>query len=221
MAVTEDRYKLGSPAYPWRTFDGQTFENMDMAYAKLYVYDDEDVSDKEYKRRMCEWHVHFYDSYETPLFYAASRGIMRMAKLFLTDVNYVDREYNTPLNSAAHNGHLEMCKLLFDNGAKLIRSSNKPHAIIDGARNGHTDIVKWCLENGDHCVKSLNYALFQAAEYNYIDIVNCLLDAGADPTANDMFIGRYSGVSSLNIAMEKNNDAIVNAFEAHINRSQG
>ncbi len=116
---------------------------------------------------------------------------------------------DTPLHLACRYGNVDAAKLLVDNGAETdVMDDRGGTPMRRAARSGHTTIVRLLLEKGanpnlEPCSGYDTY-LYEAASDDFIDIVESLLDAGADPDWG----GEY-GESALDMAIYHGNLAMV------------
>ena len=115
----------------------------------------------------------------------------------------------TPLDVACEHGNVEAAKLLLDNGAETdVMDEGAESPMRQAIRSGHTTIVRLLLDNGanPHSEQSYGYDTYlcDAAWYDSIDIVESLLDAGADPD----WVGEYAQ-TALDMAIYNGNLAMV------------
>lgn len=124
----------------------------------------------------------------TPLFLAAQRGDIRIAKLLLSRGAVVDSRntflLDSPLHAAAEQDHTEMARLLLANGAdpNVINTLGQTplHA---AARMGYENVVRILLEDRAHvdardCFRET--ALHDAARFGRKEAFELLLAEGAD-----------------------------------------
>ena len=117
--------------------------------------------------------------------------------------------YKTPLDIACLHENMDAAKLLLENGARTdVMDEGAASPMRQAIRNDHTAIVRLLLEHGANPDSEQsggydNY-LCEAAWHNSIDIVESLLDAGADPD----WIGEY-GKTALDMAIYNGNIAMV------------
>ena len=148
------------------------------------------------------------------LFDAAKKGNISTVQALLDkgeDVNAKDKDSMTALMYAVMAGHTNIVYLLLDKGAdvnvKAKGNKGGVTALILAAKRGHTDILQTLLNAGadvnakdnraskflalycyyvfDDYYKESRTALMYAARYGYADIVQTLLDNGADVNAED------------------------------------
>ena len=115
----------------------------------------------------------------------------------------------TPLDVACEHGNVEAAKLLLDNGAETdVMDEGAESPMRQAIRSGHTTIVRLLLDNGanPHSEQSYGYDTYlcDAAWRDSIDIVESLLDAGADPD----WVGEYAK-TALDMAIYNANLAMV------------
>ena len=111
----------------------------------------------------------------TPLHYAAILGKTKIAHALLTsrykiNINALDSWNGTPLFYAARQGYLAIVKQLVQKGVN-----------INSAYNTYS--IRWFLQWRDAIEIIQNTALIEAVQNNHIDIVRCLIQAGADLNA--------------------------------------
>jgi ankyrin repeat protein len=138
---------------------------------------------------------------QTPLWWAANHGHLALARMLLergADVNTPDHHGGTPLTQAASSGHLEMVRYLVKMGADV-------HAqIYDGRKaynlaitHGRTQVAEYLLGltmEPDEAGSSGHTPLMIAAENNYYDLAQLLIEQGADVNAVHPGPGSYVGV---------------------------
>jgi ankyrin repeat protein len=127
------------------------------------------------------------DDSETPLLYAASKGLNTLVKILIeagAEVNKTNKDGDTPLYWAAVNGHKDAIEVLLNAGAdvnQVNRSSNTP--LVMAAQDGREDIVKLLLKAGAN-VNQANVLgitpLSIAARKGHKNTIEILLNAGAD-----------------------------------------
>src|SRR5262249_47948010 len=121
---------------------------------------------------------------ETPMHLAASAGnIEALQQLFLAggDIGAKDSRGFFPLYDAAQSGQIEAVNWLIQHGADTLATTNgREGALAPAARDGHGKIVKILLATPGGPLQTSD-ALYGAADYDRIEIVNDLLAAGANP----------------------------------------
>lgn len=133
---------------------------------------------------------------KTALHYAAFWGHIKIVKLLLSNtdqinINALDVWHGTPLFYATKKGHLAVVKQLIKKGVNVNPNYNSTYSI---KRFG-----QWL--NG---VKTIQYTpLIKAVQNNDIDIVHCLMQAGADINTQDAHhnTALHYAVSHQNIPM--------------------
>ena len=95
------------------------------------------------------------------------------------DIEEKDAEGRTPLILACVRGCLDVVKVLMQAGAEL-----RVTCLIAASRGGHTETVRYIVGLGQVDVDQVgnywNMALYEAVRYNQADVVQVLIDAGAD-----------------------------------------
>lgn len=142
---------------------------------------------------------------ETALMMASKKGYLEIVKLLLeykASVNKKNDCNKTALMMVSEKGYLEIAKLLLEHGADSnICAMYGWTALMDASRNGHVEIVRLLLENKPHygIIKSLfhnnkknmNESFFWAFNGKYIEIMELLLDHGADVNYKDIHDNTY------------------------------
>ena len=171
----------------------------------------------------------------TALMAASSHGHKEIVELLLAkgaDVNYkTDRGY-TALTSASYNGHKEVVELLLDKGAV-----NRGAALVIASQNGHKEVVELLLAKGaDVNATASAYfgikngttafmnalpiedkgatwskfgatALIFSSHNGYLDVVQLLLDKGANVNAT-----MSNGATALIYASQNGHKEVVQAL---------
>ena len=117
--------------------------------------------------------------------------------------------FKTPLDIACLHENMDAAKLLLDNGARTdVMDEGAASPMRQAIDNDHTAIVRLLLHHGANpdTEQSGGYDNYicDAAWHDSIDIVESLLDAGADPD----WIGEY-GKTALDMAIYNGNIAMV------------
>ena len=115
----------------------------------------------------------------------------------------------TPLDIACQHGNMDAAKLLLDNGAETdVMDENAESPMRQAIKWGHATVVRLLLDNGANpdSEQSDGYDTYlcDAAWNDSIDIVESLLDAGADPD----WVGEYAK-TALDMAIYNGNLAMV------------
>ena len=125
----------------------------------------------------------------TPLLYAARQGYLESAEALLkagADVNATSKgDGSSPLLMAVINGHFDLAKMLIDRGADVNAQSDQGVAPLFGVLN-----IEWAP-------KAL-YPQPQAhkqQQLGYLDLMQLLIDRGADVNARTKMKVWYSGYS--------------------------
>lgn len=170
----------------------------------------------------------------TPLMTASSRGLLDIVKLLLNNgaVNHQDSDGMSALYRACENGHLSSVTALLDHGANpnlLAMTGNTPRMIAES--KGHLQIVQELISRGaDNSPKlvgnderleqigdggylqqtEMNGALIYAAQRNSTEVVQVLLDRGADVRHADTH-----GETALFHAVRNNNWPLAHTLLIH------
>jgi ankyrin repeat protein len=137
----------------------------------------------------------------TPLIAAASEGHTGILKLLITsqaEVNAKDKDGTTALMAASARGHLEAVKALIDAGAKINEQNEDGHSALMFAYNGKTQVetlweryTQLLSENSgkedeaDGGEDGGTGPIIQEALANHTNLVNLLIEKGADATLKD------------------------------------
>ncbi|KAG5626379.1 hypothetical protein H5410_011597 [Solanum commersonii] len=171
------------------------------------------------------------------LSFAATEGQLKMCKYLVEelkiDVNDRDKEGQTPVLCAAREGHtatvqyliekghIELVKLLLSKGVDVDLQSDAGTPLMWAAGLGQEDAVKVLLEHHANAGANVNVKTGEATRYGETtplliaahngnaEIVNCLLQAGADPNAAD-----EDGNKPIHVAATRGNRAAVEALLA-------
>ncbi|KAJ3687194.1 hypothetical protein LUZ61_016358 [Rhynchospora tenuis] len=120
----------------------------------------------------------------TPLHWAASYGQDELVNFFLSLGVPVDVNFNqwpgTPLTVAALCGHASTMKILLEHHADVNGATNTEFTPIRASVHaGNLECTKLLIKAGADL--NLNCPLAMASNKRLIDILKCLLEAGADP----------------------------------------
>lgn len=139
------------------------------------------------------------------------------------DVNARDNDGRTALMDASANGHIEIVKLLLAKGADVnAKTKWGQSAFILAGFFSHTEIMELLLVNGAHVTPSeYGIAMVMPALEGRIDVVQYLLDKGADLNARDRFgqsaLGSAASKGQMNIIrllLDKGADVNANGGDA-------
>ena len=119
---------------------------------------------------------------------------------------------------AVHRGSLDDLKQLAKSGADLnARDRQNQTALMRAATEGHTAVVEWLVGRGaalDHAAKYGLSALMLAVVRGHGEIVRVLADAGADVTLRGTGAPGFAGLAALDLAVAKNDRAMIDALAA-------
>ncbi len=147
----------------------------------------------------------------TPLIYACAKGYLDIVSLlinFKVDVNYKTNNGFTALMCACQKGYLEIASILIEHGADV--DAKNSAAYINDKENNNAKREKdnpTFYSVGQYY--SGNTALMSAARRGYVDIVNLLINSGADRNALD-----HNGNTAMMLAKYHNHNEIVKLLEA-------
>lgn len=125
----------------------------------------------------------------TNLMIAVERGDLRAAEQAIAagdDVNAIALDGRTALQLATHRDHRAILQLLLNSGAQP-NAEDQGWMMHSAIAHGNADLVRWLLQHG-LTVETLTphyYPLRYAVWANQAEIVQLLLDAGADPNRGD------------------------------------
>jgi len=125
------------------------------------------------------------------------------------NVNVRDQKKRTPLIFAATNGHTPVVGFLISKGAEVnAKDSSGQTALLYAAKRSFNQAAALLLEKGAEVnvqsKKKRVTPLMLAAVWNNVELLQMLLDKGADPGLTDIF-GRTAKI----LAQKKGNAAIV------------
>ncbi len=130
---------------------------------------------------------------ETALSLAASMGhetIVEILMIYGADLEKKDLDEKTPLFLAMENEHMEVMRRLLKGGASFT-----PETLIKISKLGRPNAVRALLDTQDPKVtkqEALNAALLGVSEKGHVEMMELLLDRGADLNARDRFSGNTS-----------------------------
>jgi ubiquitin carboxyl-terminal hydrolase 14 len=153
---------------------------------------------------------YLYAGNQTPLHVFARAGLQSFLKRLLVlenvEINAKDDCGWTALHWAAIKGHEAIARLLRDNGADITMEEQRGglSAVDQAVLCGHTAVVRALLENLDPETESATSenAMLLAAGRGHVEIVNLLLDFGAE-------IVPFKGTTALHEAVEGRHIAVV------------
>jgi ankyrin repeat protein len=156
-------------------------------------------------RYLIEMGANLHEDNDWVLRNAAERGNLKMVKLLVelgATINTYSPNGDNALDWACRNGgHLEMVKYLIEKGSDLKTApSSKLNdiLILASSENGDLKIVKYLVdEMGVDLHEIKNEALCEAAKHSKLDIINYLVENGADINYVD-----HNGYSTLDYALE-------------------
>jgi ankyrin repeat protein len=108
-----------------------------------------------------------------PLNKASAMGNLEIVK-FLVKKGANINSISSPIDHASRNGHFEIVKFLVENGAFV------QDAFRIASCHRHLEISQWLLENGADVHYENEDALYRAIYNNYPEMVQLLIDYGAD-----------------------------------------
>ncbi len=125
----------------------------------------------------------------TALMKAAEKGHLNAVKILVknkADVNILSEEHKSALSKASKRGHKQIVEFLLENGADL--SGKHGLALYEAATQGLGEIVNILLEAGAETEVTNRVGrtpLMVAVKKGHTEIVNSLLDHGANPNHVD------------------------------------
>lgn len=129
----------------------------------------------------------------TPLSAACERGHLDAVKKLLdndADLEIAGDNEHTPLHTAVCNGHAEVVKLLLEKGAKIHNGSDGSKApLYCACLNGHHQVAQMLLQWEPELIATHEewIPLLAASQGGFLDIVQLLIQRGADIGASDSF----------------------------------
>jgi ankyrin repeat protein len=122
----------------------------------------------------------------TALIAAASEGHTDIVNDLLTapstNINAKDKDGTNALMAASVRGHLDTVKVLLSHGANVNSQNNDGHTALMFAYNGKNQIQSLRVKYGDYVDDNItNIALLDMAISIHEQVIDALLEAGADP----------------------------------------
>jgi len=152
------------------------------------------------------------DPREKALFQSAYDGDLAEVQILVSkgaNVNFADIKKRTPLILAAHNGHISVVEFLYGKGADInAKDSDDQTALMYASKRSFNAIAEFLLNNGAEVnVKSRkkgNTALMLASGWGNVELVQLLLDKGANPAIQNNF-----GETAAVFAQKRGHSAII------------
>jgi len=145
-----------------------------------------------------------------PLYAAAQNGYMWAVETLLKAGAHPSPKIpHKPICISAYFGYIDVVKMLLSHGASVNdKNQDLDEPLYLAAGNGHTEIVKLLLKNNaDPNYMSRRSALDSAAEHGYADIVQILIDAGANVN-----LGSSNGRTPIYVAAKHNRVSVINVL---------
>lgn len=143
----------------------------------------------------------------SPLHRALSLGTMEDLKSELrnsTDLEARDVWDRTPFLLSLLKGDIEAAQLLAEHGADIFASGQKSASICYAVESGNVALVRWLVERGCS-IESTNYldhtCLTLAAELGNREMVQTLLELGANPNVEDSFSSPLRNAANREIVL--------------------
>jgi len=127
----------------------------------------------------------------TSLFIASDRGKFDIVEFLISEGAIVDVKTNdgwTPLIAAAQKNHLNIVEILVDSGADIEFCNDDWNPLFFAISEGNFSIVKFLINKGSNIEiqdGNKNTPLLIASKYRYREIIEFLVDNGADIYAKD------------------------------------
>ncbi|XP_067352819.1 histone-lysine N-methyltransferase EHMT2 isoform X3 [Channa argus] len=124
---------------------------------------------------------------------AAQRGLLEICYMLIqagAQVDAQDKDMRTPLLEAIINNHIEVARYLIQNGACVYHAEEDGYTgLHHAAKLGNLEIVSMLLETGQVDVNAQDNGgwtpIIWAAEHKHVEVIQALLNRGADVTIND------------------------------------
>ncbi|KAK6358248.1 hypothetical protein TWF730_007598 [Orbilia blumenaviensis] len=124
------------------------------------------------------------DRNETPLIFAAIRGLLDISKLLVrygASIEAYDAEYMNTAHHAAKEGHLSLLQWAIDQGCDPQAKAKGNNTPLSFACNqGHLRIVSYLLKRQEYPAEELSALLDWPVQMGHLEVVCALLVAGAD-----------------------------------------
>lgn len=121
-----------------------------------------------------------YQSIHSPLEIASMFGNTEIVKYLVAKGADVTTDDNFPVRIAVTEGYTDIVKYLAQNGADLSTVGFKE--LRDTVSWGNADTVKYLLNKGVVATSWLDFLIEDACVSNYLEILKCLVEFGADIT---------------------------------------
>lgn len=152
----------------------------------------------------------------TPLHIAAMKGDPQIIKQLVklgAKLDVKNKFGSTPFQLAIESGHIEAVKALYKDRSQLsVVDNNGDTPIIMASKTNRTDILSFLLSMNKKTINELNIdgktALMIAADYGSTNIVEILVDSGADKTLKSR-----EGKTALDYAKARNYPEIENKLK--------
>lgn len=124
----------------------------------------------------------------TALHIAAEKGRCEIAKLLLSWGAYVDEKscHPTPVHLAVHGGHDSTLKILLDHNADPNKEVTLSIPLAIALDSHSVSCLKLLIQAGAE-VNGIGNPLARAVKEGLTEAIRCLLEAGANPNAPDLF----------------------------------
>lgn len=153
---------------------------------------------------------------ECPLYYAASKNRVKIAKLLLdkgaNPSAYQIDGVSSPVVAAVRGGHIDVLRLLVAAGADPTAVGSHTNPLLEAASEGHVDVVTFLLEKGakvDSTNSEGETSLFIAAKSGDLTMVRLLLSKKARGD-----IRTNANATPLDVAKQKGHKDIVTLLSA-------
>jgi len=160
-------------------------------------------ADKAYLEKLLQWSIPWQSRQKAlhgSFVQACSSGNVQVLEIILAQEGVkVQHNNNIGLRLASEYGHLEVIKVLLSRGANAHALHDAPLCIASGG--GHKKVVEYFLSRKDDRQRPIEYAhidhaLHRAVANLHLDIVELLLDAGADVHSEEEYALRMAASPS-------------------------